>query len=86
MTATRVSTPIDEDILFTDTRIPPTTQHAEQVIEGPITRARACQLNHQVNLFLGLPTNFTRMDYYLTIVMILLSLGTRVKNHTSPSI
>jgi hypothetical protein len=47
----------DEDILSTDTRIPPTTQHAEQVIEGPITRARARQLNHQVNLFLGLPTN-----------------------------
>lgn len=47
----------DEDILPTDTRIPPTTQHAEQVIEGSITRAWAHQLNHQVNLFLRLLTN-----------------------------
>jgi hypothetical protein len=39
----------DEDIPSIDTPAAPTAEH----IQGPITRARAKQLNYQVLLFLG---------------------------------
>jgi hypothetical protein len=42
-------TVIDEDIPSIDTPAAPTTEH----IQGPITRARAKQLNYQVLSFLG---------------------------------
>jgi hypothetical protein len=41
--------PLDEDIPSIDTPAVPTTEH----IQGPITRARAKQLNYQVLSFLG---------------------------------
>jgi hypothetical protein len=41
--------PGDEDIPSIDTSAAPTTEH----IKGPITRARAKQLNYQVLSFLG---------------------------------
>jgi hypothetical protein len=39
--------PVDEDIPSIDTPAAPTVEH----IQGPITRARAKQLNYQVFLF-----------------------------------
>ena len=44
--------PRDEDIQATDTVAAPTATHAH-VPQGPLTRARARQLNYQVLSFLG---------------------------------
>ena len=44
----------DEDIPTMDTTASTHTTHPQQVSQGPLTRARARQLNYQVNSFLGL--------------------------------
>ena len=38
----------------------PTPYQTETMIQGPMTRARARQLNHQVNAFLSLQTNVSK--------------------------
>ena len=38
----------------------PTPHQTETMIQGPMTRARARQLNHQVNAFLSLHTNVSK--------------------------
>lgn len=49
----------DEDILSMHTPMP-TPHQTETMIQGPMTRARARQLNHQVNAFLSLHTNVSK--------------------------
>jgi hypothetical protein len=56
----------DEDITTNDTSSP--TQ--DRVIAGPITRARACQLNNQVSSFLSSCSSYLDCGDTCTLVLI----------------
>ena len=59
-----------------DTTVPTHTTHPQQVSQGPLTRARARQLNYQVNSFLGLYITENRPLPNASDLIVLRNMGT----------
>src|SRR5438105_1623166 len=65
----------DEDISLSDTRNPPVAT------QGPITRAQARQLNHQVSSFLNVPMCDSKNGLLSNNVIILKNYGEDQQGH-----